>query len=134
MTFHHLPKTSNLVGMASFKGISPRATAPPSPFPAYSPSNTAIHVTDPVEPHNILQVLIMSALSPTVIDYIVEMEKARQQEKENDTIPWLPDPIRPGLNQCHYHQTSECHSSECPTVLGTQLSTWLTISLGVGSS
>lgn len=89
MAFPRLPQALNPVGIrAPLTGISPRATAPPYPFPTYTSGNLTTNVTDPLAPHNVLQDLMISALSPTVIAYATDMvsQQGHQQEKENYVI------------------------------------------------
>lgn len=80
--------------IAPLMGISWRVTTPPYPFSTYTSKNTTTSAVDPLEPHNMLQDPMVSALSATKIAYIAGTvsQQVRQQERENDKIPTVVEP------------------------------------------
>lgn len=58
---------------APVKGISPRATALPYPFPIYTSGNMATTTTDPLVPHTVLQDPMMSRLNLIIILHLLHL-------------------------------------------------------------
>lgn len=87
----------------------------------------ASNIVCPLPPHNALQYRMISALSPIVIAYVINMVRwqIQKQERKNDAISIVTKPYLSWSKWCCCPEISGCRSLECSKTLETQLNIWL---------